>query len=94
MSFLKKIFLKDFLMWAILKVFTEFVTVLLLFYVLVSWPRGMWNLSFPTNLSFPYTGRSPWMPLGGIVLPSTQHEVLLAFLAAPKSHYSIHIPSE
>lgn len=34
------------------------------------------------------------MPLGGIILPSTQHKILLVFLAAPKSHYSIHIPSE
>ena len=25
--------------------FTEFVTILLLFYVLVFWPRGMWNFS-------------------------------------------------
>ena len=33
-----------FLVWIILKVFIEF-TVLLLFYVLVFWPRGMWDLS-------------------------------------------------
>ena len=32
-----------------LKVFTEFVTMLLLFYVLVFWPQGMWNLSSPTR---------------------------------------------
>ena len=31
------------------KVFIEFVTVLLLFYVLVFWLRGMWNLSSPTR---------------------------------------------
>ena len=36
-------------MWTILKVFIEFVTILLLFYVLVFWPRGMWDLSSPTN---------------------------------------------
>ena len=36
-------------MWAILKVFTEFVTILLLFYVLVFWPGGMWDLSFLTR---------------------------------------------
>ena len=36
-------------MWTILKVFTEFVTVLLLFYVLVSWPRGMWDPSSSTR---------------------------------------------
>ena len=32
------------LMWTIFKVFIEFVTVLLLFYVLVFWPQGMWLL--------------------------------------------------
>ena len=36
---------QDFLMWTIFKVFVEFVTVLLLFRVLVFWPRGMWGLS-------------------------------------------------
>ena len=35
-------------MWTILKVFIEFLAVLLLvFYVLVFWPRGMWDLSSP-----------------------------------------------
>ena len=32
-----------------LKLFIEFVTILLLFYVLVFWPRGMWDLSFPVR---------------------------------------------
>ena len=32
-----------------LRVFTEFVTMLLLFHVLVLWPQGMWDLSFPTG---------------------------------------------
>ena len=32
-----------------LKVFTEFVTMLLLFYDLVFWPQGMWDLSTPTR---------------------------------------------
>ena len=32
-------------MWAILKVFIEFVTILLRYYVLVFWPRGMCDLS-------------------------------------------------
>ena len=36
-------------MWTIFKVFIEFVTVLLLFYVLVLWPRDMWGLSSPTR---------------------------------------------
>ena len=34
-------------MWTILKVFIELVTTLLLFYVLVFWPRGMWDPSSP-----------------------------------------------
>ena len=39
------VFLKDFfLMWTTLKVFIEFATTLLLFYVLVFWQRGMWDL--------------------------------------------------
>ena len=42
-------FLKIFLMWTIFKVFIEFVTILLLSYVLVFWLRGMWNLSSPTR---------------------------------------------
>ena len=36
-------------MWTIFKVFIEFVTTLLLFYVLVFWLRGMWDLNFPTR---------------------------------------------
>ena len=36
-------------MCTIFKVFIEFVTVLLLFYVLVFWPRGMWDLSSPNR---------------------------------------------
>ena len=36
-------------MWTIFKDFIEFVTILLLFYVLVFWPRGMWDLSSPTR---------------------------------------------
>ena len=31
-------------MWTIFKVFFEFITTLLLFYVLVFWPWGMWDL--------------------------------------------------
>ena len=38
-----------FLMWTIFKVFIEFVTILLLFYVLLFWLRGMWDLSSPTR---------------------------------------------
>ena len=36
-------------MWTILKIFIEFVTVLLLFYVLVLWPQGMWDLNSLTR---------------------------------------------
>ena len=32
-------------MWTIFKVFVEFITVLLLFHILVFWPGGMWDLS-------------------------------------------------
>ena len=42
-------FFFSFLMWTVFKVFTEFVTTLLLFSVLVFWPQGMWNLSSPTT---------------------------------------------
>ena len=35
-------------MGIIFKVLIEFVMVLLLFYVLVFWPQGVWNLSSPT----------------------------------------------
>ena len=36
-------------MWTVFKVFIEFVTIVLLFYVLVFWPRGMWDLSSLTR---------------------------------------------
>ena len=36
-------------MWAIFKVFIEFVTTLFLCYVLVFWPQGMWYLSSLTK---------------------------------------------
>ena len=42
-------FLRFFLMWTIFKVFIEFFTILLLFYVLFFWPWGMWGLSSPTR---------------------------------------------
>ena len=37
-------FLLFIFIWTILKIFVEFVTVLLLFYVLVFWPGGMCDL--------------------------------------------------
>ena len=36
-------------MWTICKVFVEFVTTLLLFYVLFFWPQSMWDLCFSTR---------------------------------------------
>ena len=45
-SFFKKDF---FLMRTIFHVFTDFFTILLLFYVLDFWLQGMWNLSSPTR---------------------------------------------
>ena len=51
-----------------LKVFIDFVTILLLFYVLVFWPRGSWDHSSPTRdrtctpLTTGYQGR-PCTPL-------------------------------
>ena len=32
-------------MWTVIKVFIEFVTILLLFYGFIFWPGGMWDLS-------------------------------------------------
>ena len=48
-----------FLMWTIFKVLIGFVTILLLFHILVFWPQGMWNLSSPTRdrTQTPFTGR-------------------------------------
>lgn len=44
-------FFKDFyLMWTNFKAFIEFVTIWLLFYVLVLWPWDMWNLGSLTPL--------------------------------------------
>ena len=36
-------------MWTSFKVFIEFVTILLLFYVSVFWPQGIWDLSSQTR---------------------------------------------
>ena len=40
-------FFKIFLMWTIFKVFFDIVVTLLLFFVLVFWPWGMWDTSSP-----------------------------------------------
>ena len=50
--YFKKNFFKFFfffLMWTIFKVPVKFVTTLLLFYVLVFWPQGIWDLSSLTR---------------------------------------------
>ena len=39
----------DFLMWTIFKVFIGFVTILLLFRVLIFWLLGMWDFSSLTR---------------------------------------------
>ena len=39
------LFKRFFLTWTMFKVFTEFVTVVLLFYALAFWPQGMWDPS-------------------------------------------------
>ena len=41
------LYFKRFLMWNICKAFIEFVTILLLFHVLVFWPQGTWALRSP-----------------------------------------------
>ena len=59
LSNISLLFSKIFLMWTIFKVFIEFVTLLLLFYVLVFWPWGMRDPSSPTRdrTCTPCTGR-------------------------------------
>ena len=42
-------FFKEFWMWNIFKVFTGFITILLLFYILFLWPRGTQDLSSLTT---------------------------------------------
>ena len=48
LSFLRYMYIY-FLMWIILKVFIEFVTILLRFYALVFWLQGMWDPSSLTR---------------------------------------------
>ena len=43
------LFFSFFLMWTVFKIFIEFVIILLLFYVLVFWARGMWDWSSLTR---------------------------------------------
>ena len=49
-SFVLFLFLKIFIMWTICRVFTEFVNILLLFYIFwFLWPQGIWYLTSPTR---------------------------------------------
>ena len=67
-----------FLMWAIIKVFIQFVTILLLFYILDFWPGGIWGLSFPTKIK-------PALPaLEGKVLTTRPLERSLSTILAPR----------
>ena len=52
-------YFRIFLMWINFKVFIEFVTILLLFYVLVFWPWGMGDLSSLTRdqTKMPHVGK-------------------------------------
>ena len=50
--------LKVFLMWTILKVFIEFVTILVLFYVLDFWPQDRWDLSSSNPYSLHWKEKS------------------------------------
>ena len=63
-------FFKMFFMWTIFKVFTEFGTILFPLYVLVFWPRGMWDLSSPASNQT----RSPCFG-GQSLIPWTTSEV-------------------
>ena len=47
------------LLWVIFKVYIEFVTILLLSYVLLFWPQDMWDVSFaiPDQTCTPCNGR-------------------------------------
>ena len=43
------LFKQFFFIWTILKASIEFVTTLLLLYILVFWPQGRWDFSFSTR---------------------------------------------
>ena len=49
MHFILFLIYKILKVWAILNIFIEFVTKLLLFHVLVFWPQAMWDLNSPTR---------------------------------------------
>ena len=84
-------------MWTIFKVFIDSVTILLLFYVLVFWPPGMWDLSSPTRdrTRTPCTGRGSlnhWaareVPTRHILFFLNENSFLLT-MRSSKSHVQI-----
>ena len=73
------ILLLDFLVWTIFKLFIEFVTILFLFYALVFYPWGMWDLA-------PRQGIKPALPtLAGKVLITGSPEKSLSCYFNPHS---------
>ena len=76
-------FLKIFFICTIFKVFIEFVTIELLFYVLVSWLWGMWCFNIPTRewTWTPCIGR--WSLNHWTTREVPGHDFLLAFYTAP-----------
>ena len=68
--------------WSLLKVFIEFVTVLLLFYVLVFWLRGMWDLSSLTR-----DWAAPSTLEGQVLAPGPPGKPLAEFLWDSRSQH-------
>ena len=69
-------------MWTVFKVFLEFVTMLLLFHVLVFWLRGLWDLSL-----FMRDPIRPGIPVLESEVLTTARVVLITFLDV--SEYSL-----
>ena len=69
-------------MWTVFKVFLEFVTMLLLFHVLVFWLRGLWDLSL-----FMTDPIRPGIPVLESEVLTTARVVLITFLDV--SEYSL-----
>ena len=77
-------------MWTIFKVFTEFVIVLLLFYALVFWPWGMWDLHSPTRdrTHTPSKGRQSLNHWMAREVPQIIH----SFIQQTPHHWECHCP--
>ena len=69
-------------MWTVFKAFLEFVTVLLLFHVLLFWLRGLWDLSL-----FMRDPIRPGIPILESEVLTTTKVVLITFLDV--SEYSL-----